>query len=282
MLHTRAPRGILQSNISIQTKCCGNWSTKSASRLRDPDGGAVRETKELEISKKDTMYEGDREHYIAVGQSALHCLKTAMMAVEKSNVRKVLDFGCGFGRVLRVLKHSFPGAEFTACDISREAIDFCAHSFGANPVLSSEEPHEIQLKDKFDLIWCGTLLTQFDAPQFSQFLEFFRSLLLRDGLLVFTTHGPFVAERLRAREGHYGLDDKSISTILSGYDRKGFGYADYSRDIVLQVGVKKYGVCVSRPSWVCQQIESLTNMRLVAYTERAWDNHQDSVACTNR
>jgi hypothetical protein len=183
--------------------------------------------------------------------------------------------------VLRVLKESFPGAEFTACDISREAIGFCAHSFGADPVLSSEDTKEIRLKDKFDLIWCGTLLTQFDAPQFSQFLEFFRSLLLRDGLLVFTTHGELVAQRLRTGERNYGLDDKSISAILSGYDGKGFGYADHSREIVRQLGLKKYGVCVSRPSWVCRQIESLTSMRLVAYTERAWDNHQDSVACTN-
>jgi SAM-dependent methyltransferase len=242
----------------------------------------MKETKELEISKNDTMYEGDREHYVAVGQSALYCVKTAMMAARKSNVRKVLDFACGFGRVLRVLKNSFPEAEFTACDISREAIEFCAQSFGADPILSSEDPQQIRFKDKFDLIWCGTLLTQFDAPQFSQFLELFQSLLSRDGLLVFTTHGSFVAQRLRSGEGNYGMDDKSISTILSGYDRVGFGYADYAPEIVLQVGVKKYGVCVSKPSWVCRQIESLTNMRLVAYTERAWDNHQDAVACTNQ
>jgi SAM-dependent methyltransferase len=238
--------------------------------------------KRLGISEKDTMYEGDREHYNAVGQSALHCVKTAMMAAGKSNVRKVLDFGSGFGRVLRVLKDSFPGAEFTACDISSEAIDFCASSFGANPVLSSEHPEEIPFKDKFDLIWCGTLLTNFDAPQFIQFLALFQSLLSRDGLLVFTTHGALVAQRLRTGAGNYGLDGKSIAMILSGYDRIGFGYGDYPREIVHQVGVKKYGISVSKPFWVCRQIESLAGMRLVAYTERAWDNHQDSVACTNQ
>ena len=27
------------------------------------------------------------------------------------------------------------------------------------------------------------------------------------------------------------------------------------------------------------QIEAVPNMRLVSYTEQAWDNHQDSIAC---
>jgi SAM-dependent methyltransferase len=242
----------------------------------------MKETQTFEISKKDTMYEGNREHYIAVGQSALYCVRAAMMAAGKSTVGKVLDFGCGFGRVLRVLKDSFPAAAFTACDISREAIDFCADSFGATPILSSEHPEEIRFSDKFDLIWCGTLLTQFDATQVSQFLELFQSLLSRDGLLVFTTHGPFVAQRLRTGAANYGLDDASVSAVLKGYDRNGFGYAEHPSEVALQVGVRKYGVCVSKPSWVCREIESLPNMRLVVYTERAWDNHQDSIACMNQ
>src|SRR5215831_3504443 len=117
------------------------------------------------------MYEGDRAHYIAVGQSALRCVRTAMMAADKANVRKILDFASGFGRVSRVLTAAFPAAELTACDISRDAIEFCANAFGAKPVLSSEDPGEIEFRDKFDLIWCGTLLTQFDGMQFSKFLN---------------------------------------------------------------------------------------------------------------
>jgi SAM-dependent methyltransferase len=244
----------------------------------------VKDGTQLEISPKDTMYEGNLKHYISVGQSALHCIKTAMAAAGDQNVRNVrsiLDFGSGYGRVLRVLKTEFPKADLTACDISREAVDFCAITFGATPVLSSENSSDIRFNRKFDLIWCGTLLTQFDAPGFSEFLQLFRSLLSTRGLLVFTTHGPFVAMRLRTHGLDYGMNETSVSTMLQSYESLGFGYADYPTEILPQVGVKKYGVCVSKPSWVCRQIESLTSTRLVNYTERAWDNHQDSVACTN-
>jgi hypothetical protein len=51
---------------------------------------------------------------------------------------------------------------------------------------------------------------------------------------------------------------------------------------VKRVGVTKYGICVSKPSWVCRQIESLQDLRLITYTERGWDNHQDSVACAKQ
>lgn len=228
------------------------------------------------------MYEGSLEHYFSVGQSALHCVETAMMAAEKSSFGRILDFASGYGRVLRVLKAAFPQAELTACDITHDAIDFCAGAFGAIPIVSSEDPGKIRFKDKFDLIWCGTLLTQFDRPKFSEFLAFFESILSPGGLLVFTTHGHFVARRLRNGQGDYGMDPIAVSTILNGYETTGFGYADYPNEVLARVGVTKYGICVSKPSWVCSQIESLEKLRLVTYTERAWDNHQDSVACVRQ
>jgi SAM-dependent methyltransferase len=242
----------------------------------------VNEKTQLDISPNDTMFEGDREHYVSVGQSALHCIKAAMVAADKSSVRKVLDFGSGFGRVLRALKAAFPEAEFTASDILAEAVNFCAKTFGARPVSSSQNAQEIRIHEKFDLIWCGTLLTQFDSTQFQEFLKLFQSLLTTDGLLVFTTHGPFVARRLRERTCTYGMDEKSVLAILSGYDGTGFGYADYPPSILQQIGMTKYGISAAKPSWVCRQIEYLPNLRLVSYTERAWDNHQDSIACSNR
>jgi len=242
----------------------------------------MKQKAELEISPKDTMYEGNREHYLSVGLSALDCVKAAMFTARTTTVNNILDFACGFGRVLRVFRKAFPLAGLTACDISQDAVDFCAKAFGAIPVLSSENPSDIQFDEKFDLIWCGSLLTQFDELRMNDFLKFFHTLLCPDGLLVFTTHGPFVAHQLRTTGGNYGLDAESVATLVNSYDCAGFGYVDYPAEILPRVGVSKYGFCVSKPSWVCRQIESLPGMRLITYTERAWDNHQDSVACMNR
>jgi SAM-dependent methyltransferase len=235
-----------------------------------------------EISVHDGMFEGDREHYFSVGHSALRCITLAMLAAGKDHVESILDFGCGFGRVLRVLRLAFAGAELAACDLSPEAIEFCAAKFGAEPLHSSENPTDVVISRKFDLIWCGTLLTNVEGMQFRGFLELFDSLLVRGGILVFTTHGPFVAGRMRNGEFTYGLDRAGIPALIEGYDVEGFGYMNYPQDVLARLGVSKYGISVSRPSWVCRQIEDFTGLQLLTYTEKAWDNHQDSIACLKR
>src|SRR5437763_990893 len=128
------------------------------------DGGLTHVL--TDISPADGMFEGDFEHYFSVGQSALRCVDRALEAAHRTTVRSILDFGCGFGRVLRVLKAAFPGAGLAACDIAPSAIEFCATVFGADPILSDERVARIHIGKKFDLIWCGTLLTNVDAAQF--------------------------------------------------------------------------------------------------------------------
>jgi SAM-dependent methyltransferase len=235
-----------------------------------------------EISAGDGMFEGSREHYFAVGQSALRCIQLAMRAARRERFRNILDFGSGFGRVLRVLKAAFPAAELAACDISPDAIEFCARTFGAGPIQSSETIADIHIGKQFDLIWCGTLLTNVDSAQFSELFQLFHSLLAKDGILVFTTHGSFVARRMRTGAFTYGLSPSLIPALIADYDRTGFGYEDYPEAVLTRLGVKRYGISISTPSWVCRQIEALVDLRILAYTERAWDNHQDSVACMNQ
>ena len=235
-----------------------------------------------EISPDDGMFEHDQAHYFSVGQSALRCIKGAMLATKRDEFRNILDFGCGFGRVLRVLQAAFPGAELTACDLSYEAIDFCSKVFGATPVLSNEGISQIQIGKKFDLIWCGTLLTNVDNSYFSGFLELFHSLLDENGVLIFTTYGPFVAHRLRTGSFTYGLEPSRVPQLIEAYDTEGFAYEDYPREVLTRLGLKRYGISVSTPSWVCREVGRVPNLRLLTYTERAWDDHQDSVACVKR
>jgi SAM-dependent methyltransferase len=232
-----------------------------------------------EISPDDTMFEGSLEHYVSVGESALRCIRLGLLAAGKSEVRSILDFACGFGRVLRVLKASFPSAQLTACDISRNAVDFCSEQFDAHAIQSGEDFTKLQINTTFDLIWCGSLLTHLEPAQFTSGLGFFRSLLSPGGIVVFTTHGPFVAERIRTGESNYGIDERLIPAMIRDYDATGYGYGDYPDHILPMVGVKRYGVSISRPSWVCSQIERQPDFRILTLTERAWDYHQDSFAC---
>lgn len=57
---------------------------------------------------------------------------------------------------------SFPFAATTGCDINRSAVDFCARTFGAEPVYSSRRFDEALLPRRYALVWSGSLLTHLD------------------------------------------------------------------------------------------------------------------------
>jgi SAM-dependent methyltransferase len=232
-----------------------------------------------EISPLDTMLEGDRAHYFSVGQSALRCIQAAMFAARKEGFDSILDFGSGYGRVLRVLRAAFPAAHLAASDIDADALEFCSKQFGATPYLSHADPGHIAIDRQFDLIWCGTLLTNLDQPMIGSLLRLFHACLQPGGMLVFTTHGPFCAERIRTGECTYGLEPGLVPELIARYDHNGFAYLDYPSEVRARLGLVHYGISLCKPSWVCGQLERVADTRIVNYTERAWDNHQDSVAC---
>ena len=93
-----------------------------------------------EISPHDQMDAGGRPSYLSTGVAALPPIRVALAAAGRESVDSVLDFGSGHGRVLRVLKAVFPDARLTACDLDRDAVDFCARTFGATPVYSHTDP----------------------------------------------------------------------------------------------------------------------------------------------
>jgi SAM-dependent methyltransferase len=226
---------------------------------------------ERAISPNDEMYRVDSERYFDWGKAALSSLRLALLAAGRDAPGRVFDLPCGHGRVLRMLSAAFPGAELTACDIDPEAVDFCVRTFGARAVYASPDPRSIPLTHEFDLIWCGSLLTHMDKPNWIKFLQVFETSLAPGGILVFTTHGRRVAERARSGQLQLGLHSR-VSDALSEFDRTGFGYAAHRP-------ADPYGVSFSSPAWVCSLLAQVTKLRLLSLSEQGWYYHHDSVAC---
>jgi SAM-dependent methyltransferase len=234
-----------------------------------------------DISERDGMFAGNREHYFSVGRSALRAVGLALLAANRPGPRRILDLPSGHGRVLRMLRAAWPDAEITACDLDHDGVDYCEQAFGAIPVPSVVNADEIPLESgNFDLIWCGSLLTHVDAPRWDGFLRLFRRVLAPGGVLVFTTHGRRPVERMRnalanrgdAAGGAYGLPPEVVSGVLARYERTGFAYADYPT----QPG---YGISISALPWVLERVEHCEGIRVVGCMEHGWDEHQDVVAC---
>ena len=234
-----------------------------AERLRRYRESEVDET----ISPHDNMFEPDRrEHYYAVGRDAIAIIAMAMIKAGVDRFATVLDLPCGAGRVMRHLTRFLPEASMFASDIDPTHVEFCSRQFGAAPVLSRDDLRQVELEEPIDLLWCGSLLTHFPADRFETALRQMVGWLAPGGIAVVTLQGRWSLRRQSHTRYKY-LDDETFVSIAEGVARDGFGYAEYPD--------RPGGLSVSLPHWVMRTVGAFDDVRVLDYTERGWDNHQD-------
>jgi SAM-dependent methyltransferase len=217
------------------------------------------------------------DHYLSVGRSALQSVRIALELAGAPGPKRILDLPSGYGRVLRMLRYQYPDAEIAACDIDVDAIQFCAQEFGAIPIPGKEECTQTPLRGGYDLIWCGSLLTHFNAEKIKCVLRLFADHLSTGGVLVATTHGRRPIELYRGGVlKYFGPDeDHLFEEVIRQYKDTGFGYNNYSH-------TSTYGVSLSTPAWIARELEALPELHLLIYQEAGWSDHQDIVACLKK
>ena len=233
---------------------------------------AVEAKLRRKIMPGDHMYaEANPGHYFSVGASAMQCIASAAIAAgHPGDFTKVLDFACGSGRVTRWLRAAFPAARVVASDLRADSLDWIAANLGAEPWLSAKDIGSLQPPCRFDLIWCGSLVTHLSEDATRGVLSAFARWLAPNGIAVVSTHGRRTVENQRNRPGRY-LPEELFAPVGSAYAAQGYGYADYP-------GRADIGFSVCSPAWIAQALMGIDGVRLVALTETAWDNHHDIVA----
>lgn len=229
--------------------------------------GVVRD-----IAPTDGMFIGNTEHYFDVGESAVRCIYRGLAAAGRAPaaIRRILDLPCGHGRVLRFIRRGFPQAHLTACDLNRDAVGFCARTFGALPVVSSTHPPAIPLRGEFDLIWCGSLFTHLPEGTCAEFLQLFRRVLAPGGVLVLSLHGRHFGEQLSSGRRTCDLAPEQIAALLAAYRRDGFGFVDYGPGA-------EYGFSLTDEHHVRNKLLPPHDWQVLDYHERGWDYRQDVV-----
>jgi SAM-dependent methyltransferase len=227
-----------------------------------------------EVSPDDGMWRISPDSYFEIGASALSGIEEVLDRCGVKQVASILVLPCGHGRVLRWLTARFPDAATTACDINRSAVDFCARTFGAEPVYSSRRFEEVRLPRRYDLVWSGSLLTHLDLPDWRSALGLMTGALVPGGVLVFSTHGEKPAGILRrgGADRIYNLDVPSQNQLVDAFDKTGFGYHDYAH----RTG---YGISLSSPAFVRSVLAELPGVTIGTVLEGRWSDHQDIAYC---
>lgn len=230
-----------------------------------------------EISPVDGMYAGSERHYFSVGRSAMLNVASALACRlsyrgGEAAVQTILDFGCGHGRVARYLRAAFGEAEIDVTDLNRDGVEWCIHNLRCQD-MGPDIP-----KQRYDLIWVGSVLTHLPETVAVALAKQLKSALRDDGVLIITTMArcslAHLEATLRGDDDHayhdYGVSRDGAAIICDEYRRTGFGYCDYP-------GQTGYGIALVSPEWLCRHLLDDRLVLLMAQ-ERGWDTHQDVLA----
>lgn len=139
--------------------------------------------------------------FLESGRLASETIQSSLEAVglRIEDLPRVLDFGCGCGRVIRWLR-DIP-AELQGADLDWDAIVWCRKNLSfakfEHNRLASPLPYE---PESFDLIYAFSVLTHLPLNLQHDWMHELGRVLRRDGLLLVSTHGESYVDRLAPLE----------------------------------------------------------------------------------
>lgn len=152
--------------------------------------------------------------YFEVGVSAAKSISNILKAPELKNV---LDFGSGYGRVSRFLPYYFKKAEIEVSEVKPIAMEFQKEAFGFDTVTHTEQAASFKASPQ-DLIIGISVFTHIPEHAFKEWLEVLFANLNEGGQLVFTFNDiqkcPF------GNNGTYHYQEQSEDSSNSGIPDK--------------------------------------------------------------
>jgi SAM-dependent methyltransferase len=193
--------------------------------------------------------------FLALGQAVREATGAALTAYPR-----VLDWGCGCGRVSRYFL-PLPGAAVTGVDVDPENVAWCRANLpgGAWDVVPLRPPTTLPAAG-FDLAFGVSVFTHLKEPEQYAWLDELRRVLRPGGLALMTFHGDasLVWSRLSAERFTELRRDGFCEQANPLYDAD-LGEADYYRDVfhtteyVRREWGKYFEVLAIKPTWVAHQ-----------------------------
>ena len=144
----------------------------------------------------------DAHRFLRIGEQSSRRVRQALAAVgvELEALDRVLDFGCGCGRVARHWS-TMEGPEIHGCDHNPRLAAWCERNLPFMRISRNDlAPPTEYADDSFDLIYALSVFTHLPESLQMAWMAEFRRILRPGGTLLFTTFGDRAKPRLGARD----------------------------------------------------------------------------------
>jgi SAM-dependent methyltransferase len=210
--------------------------------------------------------------YAERGRNVIALVEETLAAAGKriEDVGRWLDFGCGYGRVLRFLLEQVPPERVAASDVIAEGVEFCRSEFGVEALRSHPELASVEL-GSFDFVYAVSVVTHLDERNSVDFLRLVGDSLTEGGIAMFTTHGEWSL----VHPGHYGSEyEARAEEIEAAVRERGIAYLRY------EFAPDDYGITWHSREFVETTMAELhgAELRPLLFKPRGLDGHQDVYA----
>ena len=140
--------------------------------------------------------------------------------VDYRSFRRILDFGCGCGRVLAGWEGLLtPGSELFGVDLNPELVAFCRENIRFASVDRSQHLPPLPFADaRFDFVYAASVFTHMTLDAATAWAAEFARIVTRGGHLMMTYHGTWFLPQLASvtKDGADAVEDHGFYVYLHG------------------------------------------------------------------
>ncbi len=224
------------------------------------------------VHRNDTMLsttnQNGAQNYNQVGTTVVRILGESIEICNRqwSDLDKVLEVGCNYGRIIRHLVTKIDPSRVYGCDILEEGPRFCATEFKIN-ALPPTVDESFPKVPTFDLAYLLSVFTHLSDSVITLLLQNIDKSLNPGAVLMFSTHGPISASKVEIY-GSRWIDKKN--KIRKAMNESGSYFEEYS------YGANSLGMSWHTKDRVHDIVSSTCPaLRLRKYAPARIDSHQD-------
>ncbi|MFH1612130.1 MAG: class I SAM-dependent methyltransferase, partial [bacterium] len=205
------------------------------------------------------------KNFLEVGKKCAQDIESELLKINKKidSFEKILDFGCGCGRILNYFKNT--SATLYGTDIDKKAIKWCSQhlpfaEFNSNNAL----PCLKYSSNMFDFIYAISIFTHLNKEYQLLWLREFQRIIKPQGILILSIHGEYCFQNLSKIQKE-NLEKQGTIFVIT--------------NVVNNIFPKWYQTSYHTKKYIFNEFGKY--FKILNYVDQGLNNHQDMVILQN-